>query len=84
MRYIISYDLLAPGKNYQTLYDELAALGGCRVLLSQWIMRRTQTSAADLRDHIRKFIDANDRLFVTCLDNADWAGLNAMTDASAV
>ena len=76
MRYAISYDLRQPGRNYQKLYDELEKFGGQRILLSQWVARRTGTNAARLRDYIRRFIDSNDRLMVTCLDDDDWAGWN--------
>ena len=84
MRYIISYDLVAPGRNYQPLWDELARIGAQRVLQSQWVVRRVETTASGLRVHFKKFIDSNDRLLVTCLDSSDWASLNAMTDLNKV
>ena len=84
MRYIISYDLVAPGRNYQPLWDELARIGAQRGLQSQWAVRRVETTASGLRDHFKKFIDSNDRLLVTCLDSSDWASLNAMTDLNKV
>ena len=65
MRYIISYDLVAPGRNYQPLWDELAHIGAQRALQSQWAVRRGETTASGLRDHFQKFIDSNDRLLVT-------------------
>ena len=37
--FFISYDLMTPGKDYQRLYDKLAALGAQRVLLSLWAVR---------------------------------------------
>ena len=84
MRYIISYDLVAPGRNYQPLSDELARIGAQRVLLSQFAVRRVGTTASALRDHLKKFIDSNDGLLVTCLDSSDWAYLNTMTDPNKV
>ena len=84
MRYIISYDLVAPGRDYQTLWDELARMGAHRVLHSQWAVRLTETSAPRLRDHFQQFIDSNDRLLVTCLDSSDWAAFKAMTDLNNV
>ena len=48
MRYIISYDLVAPGRNYQPLSDELARIGAQRVLLSQFAVRRVGTTASAL------------------------------------
>ena len=59
----VSYDLLAPGKDYQALYVRLRALGAARVLYSQWMLKGAYT-AAELRDDLRRYIDANDRLLV--------------------
>ena len=67
MRYVISYDLLAPGRDYTTLTNELRELRAQRILLSQWVVRRINTDAANLRDYLRRFIDSNDRILVTCL-----------------
>ncbi len=84
MRYIISYDLVAPGRNYQPLYTELEKLGGKRVLLSQWAINSTGTSAVEIRDHLKTFMDANDRLLVTELDGTSWASFNLMLNLSTV
>ena len=84
MQYVISYDLDAPGKNYKKLTDELVRLGATRILLSQWVARRTGTTATGLRDHVWQFMDANDRLLVTSLGSADWAGRNLMADPNAL
>jgi hypothetical protein len=80
----ISYDLNAPGKNYQALYDALKALGATRGLLSEWVVRSYNTSAVALRDHVWAFMDGNDRLFVKCLDNENWASMNLMMDPNAL
>ena len=60
--------------------------GGKKVayLQSQWVFRRTNTDAARLRDHFKKFLDNNDRLLVVCLNNTDWAGLNLMNKISQI
>ncbi len=84
MRYVISYDLLAPGRDYTTLTNELRELRAQRILLSQWVVRRINTDAANLRDYLRRFIDSNDRILVTCLDSNDWAGWNLMVDPNTV
>ena len=74
MRYVISYDLRKPGQNYQSLYDALENIGAKRVLQSQWGVRRNNTTAKNLRDHFRKYMDSNDRILVTSIDGHDWAG----------
>lgn len=77
--YMVSYDLLTPGQNYEGLRNELQRLGAKRILLSQWVMRN-DASASALRNHFRQFIDTNDRLFVNAMDLQDWAGWNILFD----
>ena len=84
MRYVISYDLLTPGQNYEPLWEALRGLGAQRLLQSQWIVRRINTNAAGLRDFVGQYIDANDRLLVTCLDSTDWASLRVMVNPNTV
>ena len=80
MRYVISYDLNTPGQNYQGLYDALGTINAERVLESQWIANRVNTDAVRLRDYIWRHMDRNDRLLVTCLDDASFAWYNLMFD----
>jgi hypothetical protein len=75
--FLVTYDLMKPGQSYQTLFDALAALGAKRILLSTWVLK-SASSAAQLRDHFRQYIDDNDRLFVCQI--SDWAGYNLMYD----
>lgn len=84
MRYVISYDLVAPGQNYDQLIEKLREFGASRLLQSQWIVRWNDTNAATVRDIIRAYIDENDRLLVTCLDSNDWASRNTMVKPSTV
>jgi hypothetical protein len=81
---MVSYDLNSPGKNYQALWDALGGIGATRVLLSQWITRRSGTTAVGIRDYLRPFIDSNDRIMVNCLDSSDWAGWNLMVDPNGI
>lgn len=84
MRYSLSYDLMSPGQNYQKLWDQLKAFDAKRVLESQWVFRRVNTSAAGLRDYFKQYIDANDRLVVLCVDSDDWATWNAKAKISDI
>lgn len=59
----VSYDLLKPGKDYNSLYARLGTHGAKRVLYSQWMLKSNLT-AAQLRDDLKMFIDSNDRLLV--------------------
>jgi len=73
--FLISYDLDKPGQNYDGLIARLKQHGAFRVLLSQWALASTWT-AAQLRDDLKTYIDANDRILVTVI--ADWASYNLM------
>ncbi len=62
--YIISYDLLAPGKNYEELYSALKTYTKwAKINQSVWAVV-TQKSAVEIRTHLTQYMDANDRLFV--------------------
>ena len=65
MRYLISYDLVAPGKDYKPLWKALADLGAVRILDSEWLTTRTGTTPLNLANHCLQFMDRNDRIFVT-------------------
>ena len=80
MKYMINYDLRAPGRDYQSLYDELEDFKARRVLESQWVFNRYNTNARSLRDYFWQFLDSNDRLLIAALDSSDWAGRNLMFD----
>lgn len=76
----ISYDLIKR-KDYPELWAELRRIGAQRYLLSQWAVRRADSVTAEaMRNHLRPFIDDDDRLFVTQIDTADWASYNALID----
>lgn len=61
--YVVSYDLKQPGRDYEPLWTELKRLDGHRTLESLWLVAVTNT-ATELKDHISKFVDANDAIWV--------------------
>lgn len=69
--FLVTYDLMSPGKDYQSLVSELQRLGGQRVLLSVWTIQSSH-AATDLRDHLAKFVDRNDRVFVAAMSSWAW------------
>ncbi len=81
-KYVISYDLDSPGRDYPRIWKELSRLGAKRVLLSQWVMKSNNT-AGQLRDYFKDFIDSNHRLLVVSLED-DWASWKAMIDINTV
>ncbi len=82
MLYLISYDLMAPGKDYKDLWAALYAIGAVRILESEWLTRRANTSPLNLANHLLQFMDANDRIFVTEVPN-NYAYRTLMTDPKA-
>jgi hypothetical protein len=74
--YIISYDLLKPGRDYSSLHEAIKALSGywAKPLESFWIVRANSTAAA-IRDYLKSHMDINDKLFVASVGSA-WAGSN--------
>ena len=82
MLYMISYDLVAPGRDYRALDERITSLAGRRILESQWLLTHT-ASCSDIWQDLYRFIDPNDRLLVNEMTNmATWrtAGL-LITDA---
>lgn len=80
MLYLISYDLMnhATMNQYEELFKALRNLGAQRVLLSEWAVKRAENSVV-IRDHLRPFIHAQDRLLV-CELTANWASFNQLID----
>lgn len=72
--YLLSYDLRKQ-RDYQTLWAELKKFNAVRVLESDWCFERINTDAKGLREHFKKFIDADDGLFIG--EVADWATYKA-------
>ena len=71
--YFLEYDLRKQ-RNYQVLYDELSRFSAVRILKSLWCFKRINTTAAQLRDHFKQFIDSDDAVCVS--EVSDWATYN--------
>jgi hypothetical protein len=67
----IAYDLNRPGQSYDALITALQKAGAKKILYSGWLIR-TSYSPSAVRDWVRKFVDANDRVFVTEVANSAW------------
>ncbi len=79
-RYLISYDLDQPGQDYTRLISEIERLGGVKILYSEWSLKTTY-SAVQVRDHLRQFIDGNDKLLVLGVTGeAAWTSLMVTDD----
>lgn len=62
--YIISYDLLAPGRDYKSLNAAIKSYGTwAKITESLWAVV-TEDKATAIRDKLSAHLDPNDRLFV--------------------
>jgi len=63
--YIIAYDLLNESgtQDYEPLWEELRRLGSHRTQDSVWLTAVNGT-AKELHDHLKSFLDDDDRLWV--------------------
>ena len=67
---IVVYDLRAPGRNYQGLYDELESFGiKSKITESAWFIK-TNLTCAEVRNSLIAQLDKNDRIFVGKLSGA--------------
>lgn len=64
--FTISYDLIKR-KDYQTLWDELDRLRAHKAMASFYLANLTVEDPVEVRDHLKKFIDEDDKLMVTKL-----------------
>ncbi len=69
--YFLSYDL-RKARDYQPLYDQLAAFTATRVLESVWCFERVNTDSDKLTTYFSNFIDSDDGLVVIAA--SQWAG----------
>ena len=90
MLYMISYDLMTPGKDYARLDAQIVKLSGQRVLLSQWVIAYAGgtlmtpiPTAGQLWTALKPYTDQNDRLLINELtQNMEWSsGRLLVTDA---
>ena len=77
--FIIMYDLRAPGRNYEQLYQAIKSYGTWGKLTeSSWAIVSDQT-VENIRNFLLNFIDSNDRLMVI-LSGKSAAWQNMMAD----
>ena len=75
--YLIGYDLNKQGQDYETLIARIKKLGSWwHCLDSTWIIK-TNVSAGDIRDILKKDMDSNDELLIVCLTGEGaWTGFS--------
>lgn len=69
----INYDLQAPGRNYQPVYDYIKSSGVyAKPLESLWLMRTTK-SAGQVRNDLKQLVDSNDKVLTFNVTGDAWA-----------
>ena len=56
-------------------------MGACKPVMGGWVVD-VQFTASQMRDHLKKFIDEDDRLLVVALSGG-WASLGLTKDEAA-
>jgi hypothetical protein len=80
--YLIAYDLLKPGQDYQDLYGAIKGLGTwAHPEQSLWLVN-SNASTVGIRDYLLQYMDGNDKLIVFPV-GSDWAGQNLGQDVYA-
>lgn len=73
--FVISYDLIGPNRNYDSLYEAIRNYGSyAKVTESLWIISSNSNSAS-IRDNLKSVLDENDKLIVLELQG-NWATSN--------
>ncbi len=77
--YLITYDLLGPGRDYSALYARIKLYNKWAAITeSTWAVTTTQTATA-VRDYLAAVMDSNDKLFVvnlgTKIGESAWRGM---------
>ena len=74
----VSYDLIQPGQNYETIIAEIKKLGNwAKVHYSLWYVK-SQLTASEASKQVWAVMDRNDKLIVfdTTNNNAFWYNLS--------
>jgi len=69
-KYLITYDLMAPGRNYNDLYAAIKGLGDAQhPLESMWVLKSEIQDVNAISQTLLREMDQNDRLFVIEVDS---------------
>lgn len=71
---LVTYDLKAPGRNYQPVHDYFKQFNRCKDLESVYLIETSKT-ATNVRDEMTPLVDANDKVFVVKITRS-WASRN--------
>lgn len=77
-RFLVSYDLRKPGRNYDELIKAIKALGSwCHPLESVWLLDLSREfTTTIIINALKKHIDANDQMLVILTEAKVWSTVN--------
>ena len=70
---LVTYDLVGEPRIYENLFKVFHKYPNAKITESCWLLR-TDLTDGELLNMLLPCIDSNDRLFVTTIDTANWAG----------
>jgi hypothetical protein len=74
---IITYDLSAPGRNYEDLLKQIKSYSSWAKLCESSYLILTSKTPVEVRDHLKNNIDKNDKLYVgVVVAPAAWVGMS--------
>lgn len=75
MVFSITYDLRKPNRNYDELYRGIQSFGyWWHQTGSAWIIAAKNKNPLEIRDYLKQFMDADDKLFVIAVQKS-WAAI---------
>ena len=81
--FLVSYDLIKPGRDYSTLHTHLMEYPNwCKPLESLWVIK-SNGSPTQIRDTILRYIATNDKLVVVDISEAGAAWINIANEVSS-
>ena len=75
-RYIVTYDLSQPGRNYDNLYRRIKSYSNWAEITESSYAIETDQKATEIRDYLSLALDDNDKLLVGRLGTSAWTGLS--------
>jgi enoyl reductase-like protein len=74
--YLISFDLVSPGRNYQPVYDYMEKYTDRMKPLQTVYLIQSARSAEDILNDLQKLVDSNDKVLVININTKVWATYN--------
>ncbi len=76
MKYLINYDLKAPGRDYTNFRVALMSAFDSMVICDSCWAVKTSKSAQQITAYLKQYIDSSDVLFVCAIGDTDWDDQN--------